>query len=555
MPAPGAGQVPQPMAGATPPAQGSRAPQAPVPAPSAPAQSTSRYGGQGVPAPTQGQVPQPTQGQVPQPMQGATPPARVPMGQQASPQFGQGARTRASAQFGAPSAPDQAPRAAGNPFAPPGQSASEPGTPQASSASRASAPGAPAPGQFTPGFRSFVRSGPSMPGPGTAQYPQAAPQAAQVWVMPEPERKPLPVFEGVTIGAGAAMMLLGILGAILVAGPLYGMFFAFMCLFPLSIVISFLLFVDRFEPEPWWTKIAAFLWGGGVAIFFAGMSNDFAKLVFSAATDNPAAGEVFAVVVGAPLGEEFLKALGVIAIVLLRRNNISSPLDGLLYGGLSAAGFLVVEDFGYFVDAAVDGTFWTTFFVRVFMGVFGHVMYTSLTGWAIGWAVTRTNSIGLGCGAITLGYLLGVTLHGVWNGSGYIVSSEEAWYLLYACLQIPLFIGWLCFVGFAMKRERRDAAAGLMPYVQQGWIIPSEVQMVCHPASRRTALNWAARGGPASKKAMKQFIYALATLGLDQVVMNVRGPEPKRLEATREATKEATEQRAIFMRLTGARVV
>lgn len=197
MPAPGAGQVPQPMAGATPPAQGSRAPQAPVPAPSASAEFTSRYGGQAVPAPTQGQVPQPTQG--------ATPPARVPMGQHASPQFGQGAPTRASAQFGAPSAPDQAPRAAGSPFAPPGQSASEPGTPQASSASRA-----PAPGQFTPGFRSFVRSGPSMPGPGTAQYPQAAPQAAQVWVMPEPERKPLPVFEGVTIGAGAAMMLLGI---------------------------------------------------------------------------------------------------------------------------------------------------------------------------------------------------------------------------------------------------------------------------------------------------------------------------------------------------------
>ena len=62
------------------------------------------------------------------------------------------------------------------------------------------------------------------------------------------------------------------------------------------------------------------------------------------------------------------------------------------------------------------------------------------------------------------------------------------------------------------------------------------------------------RGGPASKKAMKQFIYALATLGLDQVVMNVRGPEPKRLEAARAAAKEATEQRAIFMRLTGMRV-
>lgn len=543
VPAPTQGPVPHQMAGTSPAAHAPTAHQGPVAAPSAPAQASAPNDGFGVPQ--YGGRPASA------PMQAATP--HAPVAQQAPTphapaQYGPHATgAQASPQFAAPSAPAQAPRGASNHFAPPVESPSAPRAPQAPSA-------APAPGQFTPGFQSFVRSAPSMPGPGAAQYPQAAPQAAQVWVMPEPERTPLPVFEGVTIGAGAAMMLLGVLSAILIAGPVYGLFFAFMCLIPLGIVISFLLFVDRFEPEPWWTKIAAFLWGGGVAIFFAGMSNELAEMAFAAATDNPEAGDIFATVVAAPLGEEFLKALGVIVIVILRRNNISSPLDGLLYGGLSAAGFLVVEDFGYFVDAAVNGTFWNTFFLRVFMGVFGHVMYTSLTGWAIGWAVTRTKSIGLGCGAIALGYLLGVTLHGVWNGSGYIVPSMEAWYLLYAVLQLPLFIGWLCFVGFAMKRERRDAAAGLMPYVKQGWIIPSELQMVCDPAARRTALNWAVRGGPASKKAMKQFIYALATLGLDQVVMNVRGPEPKRLEAARAAAKEATEQRAIFMRLTGMRV-
>ena len=54
---------------------------------------------------------------------------------------------------------------------------------------------------------------------------------------------------------------------------------------------------------------------------------------------------------------------------------------------------------------------------------------------------------------------------------------------------------------------------------------------------------------------MKQFIYALATVGLNQVVMNVRGPETKRIEATREIVQEATEQRAIFMRLTGVQGV
>ena len=104
-----------------------------------------------------------------------------------------------------------------------------------------------------------------------------------------------------------------------------------------------------------------------------------------------------------------------------------------------------------------------------------------------------------------------------------------------------------------MKRERRDAAAGLMPYVAQGWIVPSEIQMVCDPRSRRAALAWASNGGPLAKKAMKQFMYALATLGLHQVVMKNRGPEKARITESRELAKEATSQRKIFMKLTRMR--
>ena len=406
--------------------------------------------------------------------------------------------------------------------------------------------------QFTSSFQSFVNSAPAMPGPSAAQYPQAAPQQVQSWAMPTAVKK-APVFEAVVIGAGAALMLVGVSGFLLASGPFLAFFLSICCLVPLAIIVAFLEFVDRFEPEPWWTKIAALLWGGGMAVFFAQISNTLAGSVVAGATGSGDIGQIFAVVVGAPLGEEFFKALGVLAIVLLRRNSISSPLDGLVYAGYSAAGFLVVEDFTYFVLSANQGFLAHTFFVRVVMGVFGHVMYTTCTGWAIGWAVTRTRSVGTGIGVIALGYLIGVTMHGVWNGTAVLTGGGLAFYFVYFILQMPLFCCWLYFVSRTMRRERRDIAAGLMPYVNQGWILPSEVQMVCDPAARRSALSWVASGGPAAKGAMKSFMNNLASVGLDQVVMYVRGPEKIRIEGTQQKIQEATTQRLTFQSLMGIR--
>ena len=406
--------------------------------------------------------------------------------------------------------------------------------------------------RFTSSFQSFVNSAPTMPGPSAAQYPQAAPQQVQSWAMPTAPKK-APVFEAVVIGVGAAMMLVGTSSFLFASGPFLGFFLAIMCLVPLVIILAFLQFVDRFEPEPWWTKIAALLWGGGVAVFFAGISNGLAGVAVASATGSGDAGEIFKGVVAAPLGEEFLKALGVLVIVMMRRHRISSPLDGLVYAGYSAAGFLVVEDFSYFVITFYNGDLARTFMMRALLGVFGHVMYTSCTGWAIGWAVTRTRSIGAGIGVVALGYLIGVTMHGLWNGSAVIAGSQARFLVLYFIFQVPLFCCWLFFVARTMRRERRDIAAGLMPYVNQGWILPSEVQMVCDPGSRRNALAWVAGGGPAAKRAMKSFMNNLASVGLDQIVMNVRGPEKARIDETQSKIQEATTQRQTFQSLMGIR--
>jgi len=52
---------------------------------------------------------------------------------------------------------------------------------------------------------------------------------------------------------------------------------------------------------------------------------------------------------------------------------------------------------------------------------------------------------------------------------------------------------------------------------------------------------------------MKSFMNNLASLGLDQVIMNVRGPEKGRIEGTQEKVREATSQRQKFQALMGIR--
>ena len=434
-------------------------------------------------------------------------------------------------------------------------------TPRTSSSSGSNTPvsspstGNAAEGQFSPRFQAFVESGPSMPGPKTAQYPTLAPRTAQVWSVPKPKKKPLPIFESVVAGAGAALMLVGVLGFLQASGPIVTVFIAILCIVPLAIVVSVLLFIDRFEPEPLGMKLAALAWGGGVSIFFGIMGNEYVQYSVTEQTGDEVQGMIFSVVVGAPVVEELLKGLGVLVIVWARRTHISSAIDGLVYAGFAACGFLVVEDFTYFVRAVLtEGDLGQMFFQRVVMGVFGHVMYTSCMGWATGWAVTRARSAAAGCGAVALGWFTGMLLHATWNGTAVLSGGDDELFdTFYIFIHVPLFLLWFLFIALAMKRERRDAAAGLMPYVAQGWIVPSEIQMVCDPRSRRAALAWASNGGPLAKKAMKQFMYALATLGLHQVVMKNRGPEQARIEESRELAKEATSQRKIFMKLTGMR--
>ena len=373
--------------------------------------------------------------------------------------------------------------------------------------------------------------------------------AAPIWQTPKAVRA-VPWFEIVMVATGVA----GIVYFMVFALDTDGLTAAVMTLLavvPLLIVVLAMVFIDRWEPEPTKMKIIAFLWGAGVATVSSLIINTAllqnTDLVIG---NNKKARDIVAVFV-APVVEETFKGLGVLIIILARRTSINSLLDGVVYGGIVAAGFMFVEDIQYFVRYGTDGveSLVATFVTRGLLSPFLHSMATSLTGVAMAWGAIRAKHGWSRLLVFLAGWCSAMLVHGLWNsmGSDHKLSTMLKMYLF---IQVPLFGTWLTALIRASNSEAETIKKGLVPYVRTGWILPAEVSMVTDRGKRKAARKWVARGGTPARKAMRSFMTELAALGLDQNLMTIMGPDPARIEEDRRLLAQAAEHRAEFLRLT-----
>jgi protease PrsW len=207
-------------------------------------------------------------------------------------------------------------------------------------------------------------------------------------------------------------------------------------LYPRASVAAFVLFalyavpfilvvreVDYLEREPTELLVTAMVWGGLVATAMANVGNTAAQDILAKLV-SPEFSDTWTPALAGPTNEETLKALGVVAIVLLARRHVNSVVDGFVYGALVGLGFQVVEDFVYSINAVVlagDGDQITpvvaTFLVRGFLGgLWSHTLFTALAGAGIGYAVVHTDRPWRWrIGVAVLAYLGAWTLHFVWN--------------------------------------------------------------------------------------------------------------------------------------------
>ncbi len=264
----------------------------------------------------------------------------------------------------------------------------------------------------------------------------------------------------------------------LVVGLILGLIFV------TPFVVTYALFVrwcDRFEPEPWWLLLGAFVWGALFATLGGGVSSAIGEAVAGAMTGADSQSlESFGATVLAPIFEEGFKGLGVAiiaAISALGLKELDGPLDGAIYGGIVGLGFTLTEDILYVANAYAKaglGGFVGLLFLRTVLLGLSHCTFTAMTGLGFGIAAVSRNWF-LKIAAPLGGYFLAMCMHAFHNAlptffgeGGLVVMLLTSW-----------LIDLLFFVLLALlvMRDRRIVLQELAGEVG-ALLHPMELQLV-----------------------------------------------------------------------------
>lgn len=194
-------------------------------------------------------------------------------------------------------------------------------------------------------------------------------------------------------------------------------------LFVTPFVVTYLVFIrwaDRFEPEPWWLVLAAFVWGAVFATLGGGFSSSLAEAATAPVFGKGEAMEVVGATVFAPIFEETFKGLGVALIALasaLGLRELDGPLDGVIYGGVVGLGFTLTEDILYVANqlqVSGFGGFFALLFLRTVLLGLSHCTFTACTGLGFGIAA-ESKRLGTKIAAPVLGFACAMGMHAIHN--------------------------------------------------------------------------------------------------------------------------------------------
>lgn len=226
------------------------------------------------------------------------------------------------------------------------------------------------------------------------------------------------------------------------------LFFGFV---PMFLFAAFVNWLDRYEKEPKLLLGAAFLWGVIIAGGGAYILNTAFGIGVYALTGSEGAAEFGTTSIAAPIIEEALKGLAVLAVFLMFRKEFDSVLDGVVYGAVTAMGFAAIENVLYiyrngYLEGGWEG-FWVLVIIRVILVGWMHPFFTAFTG--IGLAIARmTPNVLVKLIAVPTGYAIAVVSHAFHNTFSGLIGGFEGLlagtfvdYVGYAVMLI--FIIWM----------------------------------------------------------------------------------------------------------------
>ncbi|MBV9706675.1 MAG: PrsW family intramembrane metalloprotease [Chloroflexi bacterium] len=183
-------------------------------------------------------------------------------------------------------------------------------------------------------------------------------------------------------------------------------------------------FIDRFEREPWFLRLGAFLWGAMIAIPAALLIEQNVEAVMQNALGQDASMLVRSLLQGLNAGitEETVKGLGLLLLFMVLRDQFDNVTDGIVYGALIGAGFAMVENFVYF---ALNSKNFLVFLIvgRIMLGWLCHSTFTVCFGAALGYT-RHTRSRWRQIVVPLAGYVCAVGLHTVFDFIAFYASAS-----------------------------------------------------------------------------------------------------------------------------------
>jgi RsiW-degrading membrane proteinase PrsW (M82 family) len=158
----------------------------------------------------------------------------------------------------------------------------------------------------------------------------------------------------------------------------------------------------------------------------------------------------------APLVEETLKGLAVLAVFLVFRREFDSVLDGIIYAGVAALGFAATENTYYIYTYGFQESGWSGLlsltFIRIILVGWQHPFYTAFFG--IGLAASRLNKNWfVKILAPLLGLAIGMFTHAFHNTMAVILPEGWGGLLLGVVFD---WTGWLFMFGIIIWATWRE---------------------------------------------------------------------------------------------------
>ena len=274
---------------------------------------------------------------------------------------------------------------------------------------------------------------------------------------------------------------------------------------PVPLYVVLVLWIDRYEAEPLWMLVTAFLWGSLVAVFIALLLNTASGLTVEALTHNAEAAETFAAVVSAPIVEESAKALILVIFFFWKSEEFDGVIDGLVYAAMVGLGFATTENIQYYGKAVMEGGAGLTpvFIVRGMFAPFSHPLFTGLTGIGLGLA-RQSQHLAIRLVTPVVGLLAAIFMHSIWNGSAAIFGGL-VFLLTYIVIMVPAFLLMLLVIFLGLRREGQVVRDHLAAELHSGLLTQNEYEQFCSVRGRLGAsVSALSRGGLAHWRTSRQ---------------------------------------------------